>query len=248
MSNLTDFIGGTSGGGGLNPLTISSQVFTASGTFVAPQAGKYIVIIQGGGGSGGYADSSIQLGQGGGGGFISHGIITLTDAENVVVTIGSGGASKTSAMIGDTGGTTSFGAYLTANGGEGGAYGATDIAYSQSIGGSKGGLIQQKSSTTGGDGRSAVSIEAEDIFLNFYNILQVTNRGGANRLSLMQNATVILASSGGGAGLGGDGGDAQNVVNGNSTAKGAGAGGGGGSSEPSGAGGDGIVYIFWEAV
>jgi hypothetical protein len=65
---------------------------------------------------------------GGDGGEIKKSWLTLTPSEAIVVTIGAGGAgvSNTTASIsGNVGGSTSFGSYLTAQGGDKGYSGNT---------------------------------------------------------------------------------------------------------------------------
>lgn len=103
-------IGGASGAdAGALP---SWQVFTASATWTKP--GGYpddtAVLIEAWGGGGG-GDSSATGGGGGGGGYASR-IVRIADiASTVTVTVGSGGAVNTG------GGTSSFGALVTAYGG-----------------------------------------------------------------------------------------------------------------------------------
>ncbi|MCN2816121.1 hypothetical protein MLV98_22555, partial [Escherichia coli] len=82
------------------------------------------VKVIGGGGSGGYPSISLTNaagGGGGGGGGVSESVIDLTGIDTVTITVGSGGESQnTSARNGNPGGTSSFGAYLSATGGDGG--------------------------------------------------------------------------------------------------------------------------------
>lgn len=93
---------------------ISIQSFTSTGTYTAP-AGTTRVMVQvlgGGGGSAGYGES------GGGGGF-AEGIFQLAAGTSVSVTIGSGGSGVTYYAVAGQGGTTSFGSYISATGGQG---------------------------------------------------------------------------------------------------------------------------------
>jgi len=114
--------------------TLNETVFTASGTFT-PAAGvtKVWVEIIGGGGSG--ANGS----QGGGGGSAGGTInqqFTVTPTVGVTVTIGAGGASKTSQGPGNNG-TGSLFDTVTAEGGSGGAYNNSQtIQNAESMGGS----------------------------------------------------------------------------------------------------------------
>ncbi|MEF4999822.1 phage tail protein [Escherichia coli] len=82
------------------------------------------VKVIGGGGSGGYPainTTNPSGGGGGGGGGVSESVIDLTGISTVTITVGSGGTGQnTSASNGRQGGTSSFGTYLSATGGDGG--------------------------------------------------------------------------------------------------------------------------------
>ena len=82
------------------------------------------VRVVGGGGSGGYPainTTNPSGGGGGGGGGVSESVIDLTGISTVTITVGSGGTGQnTSASNGRQGGTSSFGKYLSATGGDGG--------------------------------------------------------------------------------------------------------------------------------
>lgn len=82
------------------------------------------VRVVGGGGSGGYPainTTNPAGGGGGGGGGVSESVIDLTGISTVTITVGSGGTGQnTSASNGRPGGTSSFGSYLSATGGDGG--------------------------------------------------------------------------------------------------------------------------------
>lgn len=77
------------------------------------------VTVIGGGAGGGHAESLSVGGGGGGGGGIGVDIIDLTGITSVSVTIGAAGAGAPSGASGpgSNGGNSSFGAYITANGG-----------------------------------------------------------------------------------------------------------------------------------
>ena len=108
------------GGGGLQ----SVQVFTASGTWTKP-AGitKVIVYVQGAGGGGGAAAALNDLGGGGYAGSRGEKFIDVSAISSETVTIGAGGAGGVAgANNGTVGGTSSFGAHVSAPGGPGGYY------------------------------------------------------------------------------------------------------------------------------
>ena len=120
----------TSGGSGVAPTwsTINNydaQTFTASGTWTKPSgfSPNSLVIIEGWGGGGGGARgaSADNCGGGGGGGYtyIEKRLSDLGATETV--TIGAGGLGKITANgNGGNGGNSTFGAHLTAYGGQGG--------------------------------------------------------------------------------------------------------------------------------
>ncbi len=94
-----------------------------SHTYVVPavlRSGRRRAMVQvvGGGGAGGKTSTAAVAPSGGAGGMAS-GIVDLTGVASVPVTVGPGGAAVTSAANGGNGGTSSFGAYLSATGGNG---------------------------------------------------------------------------------------------------------------------------------
>lgn len=107
----------------------SVQKFTASGTYT-PTGGTLfgLVYIKGGGGSGG--SGTLSQGRGGGGGEGEEAwklVSAATIGASQIVTIGAGGAVQTinTNANGNAGGTSSFGAIVTAVGGSGGGSGNT---------------------------------------------------------------------------------------------------------------------------
>lgn len=122
----------------------------------------------GAGGGGGYGfNSGVHAGGGGSSGEMKVAIINIKNNNTIPVTIGTGGKGVLNSA-GTNGGSTSFGSYLTANGGIAGGIGyggnaswamgnggdADTTYYSQAGGGGGGGYIlgQRKYGGHGGDG------------------------------------------------------------------------------------------------
>lgn len=107
------------------PLTTTFSVFSADGTWTAPSGCRRIrVFVVGGGGAGAGAEvtggSTSSFGGGGAGGAMA--VSEYTPAQfgsSQTVTVGDGGTGV-SAGAGNAGGTSSFGALVTAEGGGGG--------------------------------------------------------------------------------------------------------------------------------
>lgn len=101
-----------------NSRFLNRTQFTADGTFVVP-AGitKVWVSLWGGGGGGSFSGTSWNNGGGGATGII-RALLTVTPTESIAVTIGAAGANG-GLNAGSTGGTSSFGALLSALGGDG---------------------------------------------------------------------------------------------------------------------------------
>lgn len=100
--------------------------FTASGTFVVPDAVTQVRVRLVGGGGGGAPGSATQAGSGGGAGGYAEGVFTVTPGQLVAVTVGAGGSGQaaSSGTGGGWGGASSFGSYCSATGGNGGALGS----------------------------------------------------------------------------------------------------------------------------
>jgi hypothetical protein len=112
-------------------VTTSSQTFTSSGTWTKPTTGTMAKIEMWGGGGGGGSNGTDNFG--GGGGEYATIILPLSSLPaSVSVTVGAGGPASTSTP----GGTSSFGAYLTASGGSnGGTNNGKGGGYSEFAGG-----------------------------------------------------------------------------------------------------------------
>lgn len=109
------------------------DVITSDDSWTAPEAKdqSFEVKVWGGGGAGSCSsfDNPIQ-GAGGGSGYMNTGSFTINAGQTVDVRIGKGGVgcsgvtatAFSSATIGESGGTTTFGNYIYASGGLGGNY------------------------------------------------------------------------------------------------------------------------------
>ncbi|ENI6579575.1 hypothetical protein ABZM71_003461 [Escherichia coli] len=103
---------------------IGMQIIKTSGTYTKTPGAMFAdVIAIGGGGGGGWATSTVNYnaaGGGGGGGGMARGLFNLSAISTVLVTIGAGGNGGIASTItnGAQGGTTTFGSYLSAGGGQ----------------------------------------------------------------------------------------------------------------------------------
>ncbi len=134
-SGLATWQTSTGGGGVVAPH--GKQRFTSSGTFTVP-AGVTKVWVSMSGGGGGGSDGYFDGAGGGGGG--AHAVIaqqvSVSGGEGIIITVGTGGGA------GASGGTSSFGSYISTPGGSaGGSRNAGGIGgTSGGAGGSNGGV------------------------------------------------------------------------------------------------------------
>ena len=134
------------------------EKITSSKTWTAPKSKDqhFKVFCVGGGGAGGTGAYSGNGAGVGGGGYVEISEITIPEGTSVTVTCGAGGVAGEPANLttGGNGGNTSFGSYLTANGGKGGNAPTTSKGGAGGNGGSGGGggVGATSSSTTGGNG------------------------------------------------------------------------------------------------
>lgn len=107
------------------------QTFTSTGTWYRPPGVEHVwVICSGGGGGGGGHQVATQNSAGGGqGGQCVNQIVDIRGTSSETVTIGAAGAGGLAHADGSAGGTSSFGAIVTAVGGAGG-----DTAGQETIG------------------------------------------------------------------------------------------------------------------
>lgn len=99
----------------------NQQVFTASGGFSVPPGVTQIFVKLWAGGGGGGGGNNSNYGCGGAGGGYAEGSYTVTPGAGISVIIGAGGAyGVSSGGDGTNGGSSSFGSYCSATGGQGG--------------------------------------------------------------------------------------------------------------------------------
>ncbi|AGG91303.1 tail fiber assembly [Synechococcus phage S-RIP2] len=139
------------GSGGL----ASQQVFTTTGTSTWTKPSgitKVKVIVTGGGGGGAGGQNEANCGSSGAAGGTAIEIIDVSSVSSVTVTVGTGGPGGSSDGAGTGGGTSSFGTYCSATGGDRGLNNAAYSNTSRSLGGAgTGGDIN----ITGGAGGQA---------------------------------------------------------------------------------------------
>ncbi|HAT1746682.1 TPA: hypothetical protein I8Z16_003034, partial [Legionella pneumophila] len=207
--------------------------FTANGTWNrAAGATRAIIMVLGGGGGGsgatGVTGSFIGTGDGGGAGETAWLELDISAISSVAVTIGAGGAGGPAAAgstNGSSGGTTSFGAHVSAAGGSGGNAMTTDAVFRYGVGG------------LGGTGGAGGDIQCP----------------GFNGRGAIRNGSSTGISGGGADSSYGQGGTARLSSGGNqdgNSATGYGAGGGAAisstSAQRAGGNGTGGLCLVWE--
>lgn len=227
----------------LPALATRTEIFTEDGVFRVPEGVTSVrVMCYGGGGAGGEygsnSNTSSYYGGGGGGGYYAESDISVTPGEHIPITIGLGGISD-NGYFSSNGGTTSFGTYLSADGGEAGTAGGGD--------GGTGG--------SGGSGGGGGTTNYSNMHANGGRGYQFGGGGGGSpNYSYLATQTVALGGSMGGAGgintgAGSAGVDTTNLDvpfpgvapggSGSDSGRGSGGGGGYGSAGGKGTGGGG---------
>lgn len=140
------FYGSGSGLTGIRKLN-NIAVFESNGTWTKPSGVTFIKVFVTGGGGGGGATNTDDTAAGGGAGATAIELIDVSSVSSVSVTVGSGGSGKSVNSNGVvTAGTSSFGSYCSATGGNTGDG-------NWSIGGGGGTASGGDINISGGDGQ-----------------------------------------------------------------------------------------------
>jgi hypothetical protein len=142
----------------LRPGFASSQVFLDSGQFVLPPTVTRVkVTVIGGGGAGG-THTVLPGGGGGAGGWAIGWFAGLVPGTVIPLTVGAAGLASTTPQNGNPGGTTAFGTYIAATGGQGGGGGNVMVAPPGGQGGEGYGGQVIANGSYGGDGIPIASV------------------------------------------------------------------------------------------
>lgn len=196
----------------------SMQVFQSSGTFTVPQGVNRIVVEAWGGGGAGGGNYGLYSGGGGGGGGFGKGVFSVAPGATFPVTVGSGGDN------GSPGGSSSFGALLSASGGR------------------PGGSATANGPGSGGAGGTSTAPFSSD---------GATGCSGAQGVHASTGYSEPAGGAGGSAGRGGGGGGGgrgdygTNNPGQNGAVPGGGGGAGGGFGSGGGRGANGTVVVYW---
>lgn len=230
---------------------VDQQIFTSSGTWTKPSGYSTSALVRlqaWGGGGGGGRHSTSAAGGGGGGGYNEKWVLLSDMGATETITIGGGGAGRSTNGTGTVGGNTTIGSLLTAYGGGGGI---------TSYGGGGGGFLGAGGS---GPGLPYLMLSATDLgyqgtyTTQGYEWWGFFHGGGGGAVSAAGYGGGFSFWGGGGGGgsgivvaagssiFGGAGGAGSSTgTAGNGTQPGGG--GGGTKSGTSGSGGDGQVVI-----
>ena len=168
------------------------QYFTPSGDFIVPAGVTRLqVTVKGGGGGGSHcaaAGGSGLSGGGGGEGGTAIKVATVTPGDIIPVTVGAGGLGNTGSDVGINGGTSSFGAFCSATGGQGATFQAATSSSGAGGGNATGGDLNINGAP-GFDGQSGTFVFAG----------QGGGAGGGKAGTLGGGAAVAPGCGGGGA-------------------------------------------------
>jgi hypothetical protein len=201
------------------------QTFTSSGTWTKPVNGSMVTIQAWAGGGSGGKNTVRGGGGGGGGGYAEITIPIASMGATETVTIGDGGASKTTNGVGLVGGNTTVGSLITAYGGGGGGE-------DSDAGGGGGGGNLEVGSVGGADGGAGGGILGGAGGVNSKGGDSIYGGGGGGDYGGTRHGGNSVNGGGGGGGefMNGICGNGGNSING-------GGGGGGGSNGTVGSGG-----------
>jgi hypothetical protein len=147
-SNGTTWVSQAAGGGG----TANVQTFTSSGTWTKPSGfgttSRVLIQAWSGGGSGG-RNSGYGGGGGGGGAYKERWLPLSSLGATETVTVGAGGAAKTTDGNGNVGGNTTVGSLITAYGGGPGGQGYNFCCAPFHSGGGGGGIFSPGKAPSG---------------------------------------------------------------------------------------------------
>jgi hypothetical protein len=187
------------------------RVFMRSGTFVVPPGVSTIrVRVHGAGGSGAVATASTQnrCATGGGGGGFTMKVISTTPGTSYAVTVGAGGTRAQTLANGVAGGTSSFGAILTATGGAGGLFASANAANSAAgaAGGTGSGGDVNYTGGSSGSGTTTSYTASQKTFAvtgggacgSIYG--NGGNSGSVSTVATTTTGTIVVMSGGGGVG------------------------------------------------
>ena len=217
----------------LTGISARSKWITTTQNFTVPDGITTVEAICIGGGGGGSASGNGSAGGiagnsgagGGGGGFAWKSITGLTPGAVIVCTIGAGGAAGNVGVNGgngQSGGTTSFGAHVSATGGGGATWGENTLAAGGTGGNGSGGTVNIQG-TDGGIGGPNVALGSSSTMSDTHRIY---NRGGIAAGGL--SVPVFGGTAAAGRGFGSGGGGAT-----------------GGSGLSGGAGSSGLIILHW---
>lgn len=226
------------------------QTFTSSGTWTKPSGAKKVFVQLWGAGASGAKGTNTAAG--GGGGEYTEFMFDAGDLSSTeTVTIGTGGALRTTTGSGNDGGDTTFGSRLTADGGRGGTSQNSGVASQGGHGGNKFGNLNTLwgvgvTSADGGDGVYSAAGGGTDTGANGYDGGD-SYFGGAGGGAESDIGTSFGDGVGGTSVRGGNGGNGAR--NGNATAGSVPGGGGGANTgtgnSGAGANGKAIVTTFF---